>query len=44
MMMTKANYTSQVIAPIIAEGDEIGAVIIVSKEDVELGEVETKLS
>lgn len=36
-------YTSQVIAPIIAEGDEIGAVIILSKEDVELGEIETKL-
>ncbi len=37
-------YNSQVIAPIIAEGDEIGAVIILSKEqDVELGEVETKL-
>jgi AbrB family transcriptional regulator (stage V sporulation protein T) len=27
----------------MAEGDQIGAVIIVSKEDVELGEVETKL-
>lgn len=37
-------YNSQVIAPIIAEGDEIGAVIILSKEeDVELGEIETKL-
>ena len=35
---------NQVIAPIIAEGDEIGAVIILSKEeDVELGKVETKL-
>ena len=39
-----STYNSQVIAPIIAEGDEIGAVIILSKEeDVELGEVETKL-
>ena len=37
-------YNSQVISPIIAEGDEIGAVIILSKEeDVGLGEVETKL-
>ena len=40
----ETSYNSQVIAPIIAEGDEIGAVIILSKEeDVELGEVETKL-
>lgn len=37
-------YNSQVISPIIAEGDEIGAVIILSKEeDIGLGEVETKL-
>ncbi|ABR32278.1 MULTISPECIES: stage V sporulation protein T [Clostridium] len=39
----ETEYTSQVISPIIAEGDEIGAVIILSKEDGELGEVETKL-
>lgn len=40
----ETSYNSQVIAPIIAEGDEIGAVIILSKEDdVELGDVETKL-
>lgn len=40
----ETSYNSQVIAPIIAEGDEIGAVIILSKEDdVELGEIETKL-
>ena len=40
----ETSYNSQVIAPIIAEGDEIGAAIIVSKEDdIELGEVETKL-
>lgn len=39
------SYNSQVISPIIAEGDEIGVVVIVSKEDdVELGEVETKLA
>ena len=38
-------YVSQVISPIIAEGDEIGVVIIVSKEDdSEFGEVETKLA
>lgn len=38
-------YVSQVISPIIAEGDEIGVVIIVSKEnDTEMGEVETKLA
>ena len=29
------EYTSQVIAPIIAEGDAIGAVLIVSKESGE---------
>ena len=39
----ETTYNSQVISPIMAEGDQIGAVIIVSKEDVELGEVETKL-
>ena len=39
----ETTYNSQVISPIIAEGDQIGAVIIISKEDVELGEVETKL-
>lgn len=38
-------YVSQVISPIIAEGDEIGVVIIVSKEDdTEFGDVETKLA
>lgn len=39
------KYTSQVIAPIIAEGDAIGAVIILSKENSEkLGELELKLA
>ena len=39
------KYASQVISPIIAEGDAIGAVIILSKESGEkLGEVELKLS
>ena len=39
------KYTGQVISPIIAEGDAIGAVIILSKESGEtLGELELKLS
>ena len=39
------KYASQVISPIIAEGDAIGAVIILSKESGEkLGELELKLS
>jgi len=38
-------YSSQVISPILAEGDSIGAVIILSKEkDKILGEVEEKLA
>lgn len=38
-------YVSQVISPIIAEGDEIGSVIILSKEEgTEFGKVETKLA
>ncbi|GAA0078550.1 stage V sporulation protein T [Clostridium sp. CTA-5] len=41
----EANYVSQVISPILAEGDSIGAVIILSKEDGKnLGEVELKLA
>ena len=39
------KYTSQVISPIIAEGDAIGAVMIVSKEQGEtLGDLELKLA
>ena len=41
------EYTirSQVIAPIITQGDPIGAVIIVTKEDgVKLGDMEVKLA
>lgn len=39
------KYNSQVISPIIAEGDAIGAVIILSKEDnSKLGELELKLA
>ncbi|PKM77518.1 MAG: stage V sporulation protein T [Firmicutes bacterium HGW-Firmicutes-15] len=35
---------SQVVAPIITQGDPIGAVIIVSKEGAKLGEMEIKLA
>ncbi len=39
------RYTAQVIAPIIAEGDPIGAVILLSKEKgVKMGELELKLA
>ena len=39
------DYQSQVICPIIAEGDSIGAVIILSKEkDGKVGETEKKLA
>ncbi len=39
------KYTNQVISPIIAEGDAIGAVLIASKQPGEkLGELETKLA
>lgn len=39
------KYVNQVISPILAEGDAIGTVIILSKEDGEtLGEVELKLA
>ncbi len=41
----EGKYTSQVIAPIIAEGDAIGTVVIVSGEsDVKFGEMEEKLA
>ena len=39
------KYTNQVVVPIIAEGDSIGAVIILSKEPGEkFGDVELKLA
>lgn len=41
---SESDYVSQVISPIIAEGDAIGAVIIVSKEGGKLGELEAKLA
>lgn len=41
----QGEYTSQVIAPIIAEGDAIGAVLIVSKDSGEkFGDLELKLA
>lgn len=40
----ESKYSSQVISPIIAEGDVIGSVIIISKEDEKLGELESKLA
>lgn len=41
----EGKYTAQVIAPIITEGDVIGAVIIASKEeDAKFGDVEIKLA
>jgi len=40
-----AKYSSQVIAPIIADGDAIGAVILLSKEpNVSMGEMEMKIA
>ncbi|MCL5058891.1 MAG: stage V sporulation protein T [Actinobacteria bacterium] len=39
------KYSAEVIAPIIAEGDPIGAVILASREtDVKMGEMELKLA
>lgn len=39
------KYTSQVISPIIAEGDNVGAIIILSKETESiLGEIEIKVA
>ncbi|AWI07394.1 stage V sporulation protein T [Clostridium drakei] len=41
----EGKYSAQVISPIIAEGDAIGAVIIVSKDEgKKFGDVETKLA
>ncbi|MDX9871991.1 MAG: stage V sporulation protein T [Clostridia bacterium] len=41
----EARYTAEVIAPIIAEGDPIGAVIIASKEpNAKFGDLELKLA
>ena len=41
----EGKYSCEVIAPIIAEGDPIGAVILASREtDVKMGEMELKLA
>ncbi|HHU85354.1 MAG: stage V sporulation protein T [Pelotomaculaceae bacterium] len=41
----ECKYSCEVIAPIIAEGDPIGAVILASKDpDVKMGEMELKLA
>ncbi len=41
----ECKYSAEVIAPIIAEGDPIGAVILASKEpNVKMGELELKLA
>ena len=43
--VVEASFQSQIIAPIIAEGDAIGAVIVASKEpNVKMGELELKLA
>jgi len=40
-----SKYSSEVIAPIVTEGDPIGAVILASKEpDIRMGEMELKLA
>jgi AbrB family transcriptional regulator (stage V sporulation protein T) len=42
---TTLNYTSELISPIIAEGDVVGAVIFLSADkNAQMGEVETKLA
>jgi len=41
----KIKYSSQVICPIIAEGDPIGAVILLSKDaDISMGDMELKVA
>ncbi len=41
----ECNYEAEVIAPIISEGDPIGAVILATREpNVEMGELELKLA
>ena len=40
----KCKYTSEVIAPVISQGDPIGAVMLMSKEpNMKMGELEIKL-
>lgn len=41
----ECKYTAEVVAPIISEGDPIGAVILASREpNVNMGELELKLA
>ena len=40
----ESGYAAQVISPIIAEGDAIGAVVIASKEGEKLSDLEVKLA
>ncbi|GBF11397.1 stage V sporulation protein T [Tepidibacillus infernus] len=37
------SYTSYVIAPIVASGDPIGAVILIAKDDTKMGTLEIKM-
>jgi len=38
------NYTAQVISPIVMQGDPIGSIVLLSREEgVEMGDLETKL-
>lgn len=42
---SERDYTSEVITPIISEGDAIGAVVFLSKDNkIKMGEVESKLA
>lgn len=42
---TDKKYTSQVVSPIISEGDPIGAVMLLSSDpNIKMGEVEAKLA
>jgi AbrB family transcriptional regulator (stage V sporulation protein T) len=39
------KYTSGVIAPIVSQGDPIGAILLLSKEpNVQMGDIEKKLA
>ena len=39
----QTKYSAQVIAPIVADGDAIGAVILLSRSGVSMGETEIKI-
>ena len=40
----KCNYTSEVIAPVISQGEPLGAVMLISKDsNIKMGELEIKL-